>query len=209
MSRPPIIIKGLVKGNHVRKMLIRVANLWVVKEKNGLHHLEMVIQDAKGDQIHVTTRNREFKDCIEQLIENETYCLYNGDHMVNEGNFKVCLNKLKLVFNGGTTISKMEITAILPHQFKFKPNVDFLNAFSENFNSTLDVVGVLQDVVKTQTDGGGKKPCVNITLCDEAGNVIEVALWEDYGKQFMNNNNSNNSPGPTLLILTHAWFKEN
>ncbi|CAL5189904.1 unnamed protein product [Lathyrus oleraceus] len=180
MSRPPIIIKGLVKGNHVRKMLIRVANLWVVKEKNGLHHLEMVIQDAKGDQIHVTTRNREFKDCIEQLIENETYCLYNGDHMVNEGNFK----------------------------FKFKPNVDFL---SGNFNMDLldDVVGVLQDVVKTQTDGGGKKPCVNITLCDEAGNVIEVALWEDYGKQFMNNNNSNNSPGPTLLILTHAWFKEN
>lgn len=84
-----------------------------------------------------------------------------------------------------------------------------LDAFSENFSSMLDVVGVLQDVVETQMDGGGKKSCVNITLYDEAGNVIEVALWEDYGKQFMNNNNSNNSPGPTLLILRHAWFKEN
>lgn len=28
-------------------MLIRVVDRWVVKEKNGLHHLEMVIQDTK------------------------------------------------------------------------------------------------------------------------------------------------------------------
>lgn len=47
MSRPPILIKDLVKGNQVWKMLIRNVNLWVVKEKNGLQHLEMVIQDSK------------------------------------------------------------------------------------------------------------------------------------------------------------------
>lgn len=57
--------------------------------------------------------------------------------------------------------------------------------------------------------GGGKKSCANITLHDKVRNVIEATLWEDYGKQFMNYNISNNSLGPRLLILTHAWCKKN
>ncbi|XP_050875723.1 uncharacterized protein LOC127079384 [Lathyrus oleraceus] len=205
MSIPLILIKNLVKRNQVWKMLIRVVDFWVVREKTGLQHLELVIQDTKGDQIHVTIHNREFKDWIEQLIEHETYCLYNGEPMVNDGTFEVCPNKLKLVFNGGTIVSKMQIPAIPLHQFKFKAIDDFLNG---KFTTDLlyDVVGVLQDVVKTQMGGGGKKSCVNITLGNEAGNVIRVALWEDYAKQFMSYNNSNNFPGPTLLILTHAWL---
>lgn len=44
-----------------------------------------------------------------------------------------------------------------------------------------DVIGVLQGVLKTQM-GGGRKSCANITLRDEAANVIEVSLWDDYGK---------------------------
>ncbi|CAL5199457.1 unnamed protein product [Lathyrus oleraceus] len=171
MSRPHILIKDLVKGNQVWKML----DLWVVKEKSGLHHLELVIQDTKGDEIHVTTRNREFKDWIEQLTEHETYYFYNGEPMVNNGTFKVCPNKLKVVFNGGTIVSKMSIPIIPPHQSKFKAIDDFL---SGKFTTDLlyDVVGVLQDVVKIQMGGGGKKSYVNITLRDEAGNIIEVVL---------------------------------
>ncbi|CAK8543315.1 unnamed protein product [Lathyrus sativus] len=107
MSRPPILIKDLVKGKQVWEMLIRVADLWIVKEKSGLHHFKMVIQDSQGDQIHVTTWNREFKDWSEQLTEHDTYCLYNGESMPNDDTFKVCPNKLKLVFNGGTTVSKL------------------------------------------------------------------------------------------------------
>ncbi|CAK8566526.1 unnamed protein product [Lathyrus sativus] len=107
-------------------MLIRVVDLWIVKEKSGLHHFKMVIQDSKGDQIHVTTRNRELKDWSEQLTEHETYCLYNGESMLNHGTFKVFPNKLKLVFNGGTTVSKLPIPEIPTHQYKFKPIVDFL-----------------------------------------------------------------------------------
>ncbi|CAK8539990.1 unnamed protein product [Lathyrus sativus] len=67
MSRPPILIKDLEKGKQVWKMLIRVVDLWIVKEKSGLQHFEMVIQDSQGDQIHGTTRNREFKDWYEQF----------------------------------------------------------------------------------------------------------------------------------------------
>lgn len=47
--------------------------------------------------------------------------------MVNDDTFKVCPNKLKLVFNGGTTISKIAISKIPSHQFKFKSIEYFLS----------------------------------------------------------------------------------
>ncbi|XP_058782843.1 uncharacterized protein LOC131657463 [Vicia villosa] len=172
MSRAPILIKDLVKGNQVWKMMIRVVDLWVVSEKNGHQHLEMVIQDVKGDKIHVTTWNRDFKDWFEQVKEHETFIVYNGEPVDNEGPLKVCSHPLKLIFNG-------------------------------------DVIGVLQDVVRTQMGGVGRKSCVNITLRDVEGNVIEVALWEAYGKQFMNYTTPDNISGPTIIVLTHAWCKPN
>ncbi|CAL5201839.1 unnamed protein product [Lathyrus oleraceus] len=113
MSRPPILIKDFVKGNQVWKMLIRIVDLWVVKEISGLQQLKMVIRDKKL--------------------------------MVNDGTFKVCPNKLELVFNGGTTVSKMAISEIPPHQFKFKPIVDFLTRKLSN-DLLYDAIGVLQDV---------------------------------------------------------------
>lgn len=85
-------------------------------------------------KIHVTTRNREFKDWIEKLVEHETYCHDNGEPIVNDITFKVCNNNLKLLFNGGTTVSKMEIPEVPPHQFKFKAIVDFL---TEKFSNDL------------------------------------------------------------------------
>src|SRR4051812_8341579 len=47
MSRAPILIKDLVKGNQIWKMAIRVVDLWIVTEKNGYQHIEMVIQDRE------------------------------------------------------------------------------------------------------------------------------------------------------------------
>ncbi|XP_058764278.1 uncharacterized protein LOC131637691 [Vicia villosa] len=72
-----------------------------------------------------------------------------------------------------------------------------------------DVIGVLQDVLRTQTGGGGRKSCVNVTIRDVEGNVIELVLWEDYGKQFINYTTPNNFAGPTIIVLTHAWCKPN
>ncbi|XP_058726335.1 uncharacterized protein LOC131597668 [Vicia villosa] len=208
MSRAPILINDLVKGNQVWKMLIRVVDLWVVNEKNGHQHLEMVIQDVKGGKIHVTTWNRDFKDWFEQVKEHETYILYNGEPVDNEGPLKVCSHPLKLVFNGGTTMTKAALPDIPTHKYIFHPIDNFLKG-NYKHDILYDVIGVLQDVVKTQMGGGGRKSCVNITLRDVEGNVIEVALWEVYGKQFMNYTTPNNSSGPTVIILTHAWCKPN
>ncbi|XP_058750080.1 uncharacterized protein LOC131623070 [Vicia villosa] len=215
MSRAPILINDLVKGNQVWKMLIRVVDLWVVNEKNGNQHLEMVIQDVKDDKIHVTSWNRDFKDWFEQVKEHETYIMYNGEPVDNEGPLKVCSHPLKLVLNGGTTMMKAALPDIPTHNYillillghmsmnEIVSNVGLLASYF------LDVIGVLQDVVKTQMGGGNRKSCVNITLRDVEGNVIEVALWEAYGKQFMNYTTPNNTSGPTVIVLTHAWCKPN
>src|SRR4051812_1107072 len=57
--------------------------------------------------------------------------------------------------------------------------------------------------------GGGKKSCTNITLRDVGGNAIEVALWGDFSKQFMDFTTIGKNVGPTVIILTHAWCKPN
>ncbi|XP_058732680.1 replication protein A 70 kDa DNA-binding subunit E-like [Vicia villosa] len=208
MSRAAILIKDLVKGNQVWKMQIRVVDLWVIKEKTGQQHLECVIQDVKGDQIHVITRSRDFKEWIDQVKENETYSLYNGEPVVNDGPFKVCANPLKLLFNGGTTVTNVAFPEIPLHKYNFQPIENFLKG-SIKHDMLYDVIGVLQDVLRTQVGGGGRKSCANITLRDIEGNVIEVVLWGDYCKQFLSYNTPGKMAGPTIIILTHAWCKPN
>lgn len=47
MSKPPILIKDLQKGNNIWKMADRIVDLWTVKERSGQLHLEIVIKDSK------------------------------------------------------------------------------------------------------------------------------------------------------------------
>ncbi|KAL5061533.1 hypothetical protein RYX36_023270, partial [Vicia faba] len=55
MSRPPISISDLKLENNVRKLVVRVADLWFIKERSGQQHLEAIIQNANADQIHIVT----------------------------------------------------------------------------------------------------------------------------------------------------------
>ncbi|XP_058747831.1 uncharacterized protein LOC131620672 [Vicia villosa] len=199
MSRAPICIKDLVKGNQVWKMQIRVVDLWVVKEKTGQKHIELVIQDVKGDQIHVTTRSRDFKDWNDQVKEHETYTLHNGEPVVNDGALKVCSNPLKIVFNGGTAMTKVPFPDIPHHKYNFHPIENFLKG---SFKADL--------LYGHRWGEMGRKSCVNITLRDVEGNVIEVVLWDDYCKQFSTYNTSGTQKkSPTIIVLTHAWCKPN
>ncbi|KAI5404743.1 hypothetical protein KIW84_051777 [Lathyrus oleraceus] len=68
MSRPSILIADLKLEQNIWELAIRIVNLWIVKERNRQQHVEAIIQDAKGDQIHIVTRNREL-DLWKQIIE--------------------------------------------------------------------------------------------------------------------------------------------
>lgn len=41
------MIADLKQGNSVLKLVVCVADLWIVKERNGKHHFECLIQDNK------------------------------------------------------------------------------------------------------------------------------------------------------------------
>ncbi|XP_058751986.1 uncharacterized protein LOC131625110 [Vicia villosa] len=105
-------------------------------------------------------------------------------------------------------MSKVALPEIPTHSYTFHPIERFLKGDFKH-DMLYDVIGVLQDVVKTQQGGGGRKSCVNITLRDVEGNVIELVLWEDYAKQFVIYTTPNNFAGPTIIVLTHSWCKTN
>ncbi|CAK8537800.1 unnamed protein product [Lathyrus sativus] len=110
--------------------------------------------------------------------------VYNGDPLNNDLALKVCDNLLKLVFNGCTTVTMVDMPETPAYQFCFKPIVDFLHGDFQ-VNRLYDVIGVLHEVVKTQVVGGGKKACVNLIISDEIGSEIDLTLWEAYATQFM------------------------
>lgn len=58
--------------------------------------------------------------------------MYNGDSFDNYLPLNICENPLKLLFNGGTTVTKIHILEIHAHKFKFKPILDFLEGKLQN-----------------------------------------------------------------------------
>ncbi|KAK2449944.1 hypothetical protein QL285_009092 [Trifolium repens] len=111
------------------------------------------------------------------------------------------------LFGSGT---KFEVapdsTDFPPHQFCFK---NFKEVQTGNFkvNYLYEIIGVVHEVVKTQTLASGKKPCTNLILTDEGANMVDVTLWEAFSIQLMNFITSRQDKGPIVLILTHAQCK--
>ncbi|XP_058745885.1 uncharacterized protein LOC131618735 [Vicia villosa] len=203
MSRAPIMISELKPEQNVWKIVVRVVGIWIVKERNGQQHLEAILQDVKAYQIHVVTRSRDLESWKKILQENQTYMVYNGEALMNDMQLKVCDNKFKLFFNRSTTITALDIPDIPSHTFHFKSLTEFLNG---NFkvDRLYDVISVVQQVIRTQGAGAGKKACINLTLADECGAEMELTLWEAYASQFMNYT----ADGQLVLILTHSWCRQ-
>ncbi|KAL5079511.1 hypothetical protein RYX36_007932 [Vicia faba] len=113
-------------------MHIRVVDLWVVKEKTVQQHLELVIQDGKGDQIHVTTRSRYFNDWVEQLKEHETYYLYNEELWLMM-NWTSCheVKIIREIYEGGKVTSNASVMDISTSDPTDHPNQPIMTLSSE------------------------------------------------------------------------------
>ncbi|WJX45749.1 hypothetical protein P8452_32608 [Trifolium repens] len=70
-----------------------------------------------------------------------------------------------------------------------------------------EIIGVLHEVVKTQPLAAGKKPCTNLVLSNESGDLVDVTLWESFSLQLMKFIADRKENGPIILILTHARCK--
>ncbi|KAL5059418.1 hypothetical protein RYX36_031022 [Vicia faba] len=158
MSRPLIAICDLKPEHNIWKLDIHVVNLLIIKEHSGQQHLEVIIQDAKADQIQIVTRSRELEIWNKFLQENQTYTVYNGEPLINDLPLKVCDNKFKLfsvVLQPLHPLTFLKYHIILTRSSPFQ---DFLNG---NFVvDRLDhVIGVVHNVARTQVTGVGKKAC--------------------------------------------------
>ncbi|KAL5057906.1 hypothetical protein RYX36_029510, partial [Vicia faba] len=107
----------LETGTKHVEIVIRVVDVWNVKERKGQQHLEAIIQDAKAEQIHVVTRSRDLELWNRTLQENQTYMVYNGEASVSDMPMKVYENNYKLFFNCVTTITAIDIPNSPQHIF--------------------------------------------------------------------------------------------
>ncbi|KAL5064576.1 hypothetical protein RYX36_026313 [Vicia faba] len=89
------------------------------------------------------------------LQDIQTYMAHN-EALLYDMPLKVCDNKYKLFFSCATTITAVDIPTILVHCLHFKPFVDFLQGYFV-VDRLYDVIGAVQQVVRTQVTGAGKK----------------------------------------------------
>ncbi|KEH24947.1 hypothetical protein MTR_6g011130 [Medicago truncatula] len=125
--------------------------------------MKLIICDAKVDQVHVITRYRKLEHWKALIEENKTYALYNCHVFDND----IAFNPFKVVFGCGTKVQKDDkITYVLTHEFRFK---SFKEIQDGKFKTDVlyEIIGLLQEIVKTTSIRTGKKPCTNIVLKDK------------------------------------------
>ncbi|GAU35500.1 hypothetical protein TSUD_155310 [Trifolium subterraneum] len=207
MSRPFDFIKDLNKERDIWKIAVRVIDSWTVVGTNGHPHLEMVIADEKGDRVKAVTRFKEYEHWKSYIVDQKIYVLYNCHVYDNDSGFKVCDGPFKVVFGTGTRFQVDDgITNIPPHEFRFKSFKEVLGG-KFKINVLYEIIGVIHEVVKNQNYANGKKPCTNLILANESGEMVDVALWEAFSTQLMTYISDRKEKGPIVLILTHAQCK--
>ncbi|XP_058723407.1 uncharacterized protein LOC131595139 [Vicia villosa] len=123
MSRPAQLITDMTPSLNVWKIAVRVIDLWIVKERNGNQHLEAILQDIKGNQIHLITRNRELDAWKDTLLEHQALMVYNGEPLINDLPLKVCDNNYKLFFNATTIITSIDMPKVPLHTFNISSHL--------------------------------------------------------------------------------------
>ncbi|XP_045802569.1 uncharacterized protein LOC123896193 [Trifolium pratense] len=167
----------------------------------------MVIADSKGDRVQAITRHKEFEHWKDFVVYNNVYVLHNCHVYDNDAGFKTCDSPYKVVFGSGTKFMKDDsITNIPSHHFRFKSFKEVQDG-KFKINLLYEIIGVLHEVVKTQTATSGRKPCTNLILANESGDMVDVTLWEAFSTQLQNFISGRKEKGPIFLILTHAQCK--
>ncbi|XP_039683782.1 replication protein A 70 kDa DNA-binding subunit A-like [Medicago truncatula] len=207
MSREFGFIKDLKKDVNVCKVGFRVLDLWTVTASNGRQHLELIICDGKGDRAHAITRQADFQRLKSSIEENQTYVLHNCLMFDNDVLFKPVDYPFKLVFGAGTKVTRSDkLTDIPSHEFRFKSFKEIGEGVFKD-DVLYEIIGVIHEIGKTTVIGDGKKPCTNIVLRDESGNLVDVTLWDKYSVQLMTFLAERKDRGSVILILTHAQCK--
>ncbi|KAH1192960.1 hypothetical protein GmHk_19G054093 [Glycine max] len=125
------------------------------------------------------------------LKENCTYVMHNFKVLKNNGQYRVCDHKFKLVFIGVTVVRECVLGDIPFRKYRF---VGFADVVADQFEPGLlvDVIGVVEEVVFRQVSGKGRR----------------AQLWDDYCLQFLKFLDDYEGDGPITVLLSHCRIKE-
>ncbi|CAI8616372.1 unnamed protein product [Vicia faba] len=118
-------------------------------------HFDMVVYDKQGHDIDIVVAN------------------------IFKKNFNSILSELTRLARCGTTVGDIGKHEIDNKPRSLTPLADVIS-WKWKRNYLFDVIGVVDEVCYTQSHTGGKKPQVNLELCDLGDNTLNCTLWEAF-----------------------------
>ncbi|GJT32285.1 replication protein A 70 kDa DNA-binding subunit B [Tanacetum coccineum] len=173
-----------------------------------VYAMDMVFQDAQGNRVQATVRNKNISKF--QLLIDEGSCYRIGNFGVgdNGGNYPLLNHRFKMNFYKNTSVTRVGNFDNNTRGFKFEP---FANFSTKEFSPS-DVVDVIGTVV-SMTDCipfntfGVDKIRRTLILEDVDGVKLECCFFDAWAKKFDNFYEQRESLGHVVMILQLAKVK--
>ncbi|KAL0009555.1 hypothetical protein SO802_011057 [Lithocarpus litseifolius] len=184
MDMEYITLKQISRDKNNSKVKVRVLRMWDainIANNHDLISLDMVLVDEERTLIHASIRKNLTQNYRPQLNEGSIYTISNFLVEENKGNYRPVHNKLKILFNSTTSVSKFSgIDHSIPQsQFEF---VDYGTIASRCYDTTYltDVIGILDYIgaieeIKTR---GRPTRMRNIQLLLEEYSTMDINVKE-------------------------------
>jgi hypothetical protein len=205
MERPFQLLKDIHHRKELWKVAVKVKDKWKVV-KDGKESFDMLVFDAKGDDIYVVIPNDINEKFVKEITENNTYTFQNFQVLKNDEQFKLSEHKYKVRFNGATIVKDVNAHNIPDVNPKVK---DFAEIHAGKWREDVlyNVIGVLDNIGYTQAVKGSKKVQVNFRLKDLSENQLQCTLWEDYAMKLITYTREQIDAGPTIICMKYAKIK--
>ncbi|WJX81908.1 hypothetical protein P8452_64733 [Trifolium repens] len=209
MARALDFIKDINDGKELWKLAVRLEDIWKTGIGKG-EHLEFIILDKQGDNIHVVLPSDLCPLFESKLEEGATYIMKNFKVQPNDLKVKFCDHPFTLVGfagDGGSDIIPTKIPNIPKYKFNFK-SFDEIKHGKYRADLLVDIIGAVHEVKPDKKSFGSKKLPTTFSLADASMNILTCSLWGKYQTEFLANYNENACGGPVIVILKHAAIKE-
>ncbi|XP_076926105.1 replication protein A 70 kDa DNA-binding subunit B-like [Bidens hawaiensis] len=161
---------------------VRVLRLWSIKDNKNVNEdflIEMVLMDEQENRIQATVYKQDIFRFKRFLKESSTLTIVNPSVGLNGSNYRVIDYPNKLVFGPNTHVNPCQ--EFEGRMFGFKM-ISFESVIKKviSLKSTIDIIGHVVHVFKTNASNVKDKNKRTMELCDLSGNCVYVTLWDHY-----------------------------
>ncbi|XP_076952444.1 replication protein A 70 kDa DNA-binding subunit D-like [Bidens hawaiensis] len=164
---------------------VRVLRLWSIKDNKNVNEdflIEMVLMDEEENRIQATVYKQDIYRFKRFLKESSTLTIVNPSVGLNGSNYRIIDCPNKLVFGPNTHVNPCnEFEGCL---FGFKMT-SFESVIKKEISlkSTIDIIGHVVHVFKTNVSNVKDKNKRTMELCDLSGNCVYLTLWDHYASE--------------------------